>query len=84
MSHWGWPPLTSGVRAGGIMRLRILSLALLALPAFANDGIYLAMGKLPPEVRPFVAKGTRPLSFAGADLNGDGLQDPGRTAPSMA
>jgi hypothetical protein len=57
------------------MKLRILSLVLLALPALADEGIYLPMEKLPPEVRPFVATGTRPLSMAGADLNGDGLQD---------
>jgi hypothetical protein len=57
------------------MKLRILSLVLLALPALADEGLYLPMEKLPPEVRPFVATGTRPLSMAGADLNGDGLQD---------
>ena len=57
------------------MELLILSLALLALQAFADEGIYLLMETLPSEVRPFVAKGTRPLSLASADLNGDGLQD---------
>lgn len=59
----------------GIMKLRIFSLVFLALPALAYDGAYLHMDKLPPEVRPFVAEQTRPLSLAGADLNGDGRQD---------
>jgi len=57
------------------MKLHILTLVFLALPVFADEGIYLPMEKVPPEVMPFVAQGTRPLSLAGADLNGDGLQD---------
>jgi hypothetical protein len=57
------------------MRLRFLSLALLASPVLAEEGSYLPMEKLPSEVRPFVAEGTRPLALARADLNGDGLQD---------
>ncbi len=31
--------------------------------------------KLPPAVRPFVDKGTRPIYLASGDLNGDGLED---------
>ena len=57
------------------MNLRSASLVLLALPALGNAVDFLPMEKLPPEVRPFVAAGTRPLSLVGADLNGDGLRD---------
>ena len=57
------------------MKLRVLILVLLALQAFADEGTYLALEELPPEVRPFVEQGTRPLSLDGADLNGDGHQD---------
>ncbi len=57
------------------MKLRVLIFVLLALPAFADEGTYLALETLPPEVRAFVENGTRPLSLDGADLDGDGLQD---------
>lgn len=46
-----------------------------ALPVLADENIYLSMNKLPHEVRPFVAKGMKPLSLVSADLNGDDFKD---------
>lgn len=51
-------------------------LVLLAAPALAQQPtVYLPLEKLPAAVRPFVARGTRPLALESADLNGDGLRD---------
>src|SRR5215471_8106430 len=58
-----------------VSTLGVLLLVVIGHTAFAEEGTYLPMDQLPPEVMPIVAQGTRPLSLAGADLNGDGLQD---------
>lgn len=52
-----------------------LILIAFALPASADEDRYVPMDELPREVRPFVEKGTKPLTLATADLNGDGLND---------
>ncbi|MGZ8937421.1 MAG: hypothetical protein ACXW02_08070 [Halobacteriota archaeon] len=57
------------------MKLRIFSLVFIAASAFADEGTDLTVDMLPHEVKPFVETGTSPISIAGADLNGDGLQD---------
>jgi hypothetical protein len=57
------------------MKFQILSFVFLMWPAFADGIIYLEVEEIPAEIRPFVEKGTSPLFFASADLNGDGLQD---------
>jgi hypothetical protein len=57
------------------MKLRMLNFVFLMFSSFAEGIIYLELDELPAEIRPFVEKGTSPLFFASADLNGDGLQD---------
>ncbi|MBT1070829.1 hypothetical protein [Pelotalea chapellei] len=53
----------------------VFILLLFALPVLAEEDIYIPMNKLPHEVRPFVTKGMKALSFVSADLNGDGFKD---------
>jgi len=58
-----------------LSKITVLILIFFALPALADENRYIPINKLPSEVRPFVAKGMKPLSLVIADLNGDGLKD---------
>jgi hypothetical protein len=57
------------------MKLWLLALLSFAFPALAGDDRFIPFEKIPPEVRPFIERGMRPLALESADLNGDGLQD---------
>ena len=58
-----------------LSKITVLILSFIALPALADEDRYIPLHNLPNEVRPFVAKGMKPLSLVSADLNGDGLKD---------
>ena len=58
-----------------LSKLIAIVFILYALPVLADNNGYIPMYKLPHKVRPFVTKGTKPLTLVSADLNGDGLKD---------